>query len=133
MAVLELTCARAIVVGLAGGVTILVSASWVGAHGGDRDSVHGCVAKSSGYLRIVGPDDVCKQSETALDWTSGELAPGTVLGEGNNDTTGPEGHLALGTVGRANLVPEAVDTAQLAPGGGHGRPGQRARLLEPDG
>lgn len=115
MAVGELTLRRAVALGVGAGLAVLASASWAGAHGGDSAAVHGCVVPSSGYLRIVDPDETCKTNETALDWTSGALAPGSVLGEGNNVADGLSGHLALGTVGRANLVPEAVDTAQLAP------------------
>ena len=36
------------------------------AHGGDSEKVHTCVNDSSGIIRVVGPDDGCRNNETPV-------------------------------------------------------------------
>ena len=38
------------------------------AHGGNVNFIHSCVANKDGSIRIVGPNDLCKGKETAVDW-----------------------------------------------------------------
>ncbi|HEV8673786.1 MAG TPA: hypothetical protein VGX21_07065 [Methylomirabilota bacterium] len=47
----------------------LVTLGW--AHGGDPTLIHGCVQQGSSHVRIVGPFDVCRRTETAVDWPAG--------------------------------------------------------------
>ncbi|MBI3077595.1 MAG: hypothetical protein HYY85_11540 [Deltaproteobacteria bacterium] len=37
-------------------------------HGGDTTKIHSCVNKSSGEVKIVGANALCKQHEMAVDW-----------------------------------------------------------------
>jgi 2-iminobutanoate/2-iminopropanoate deaminase len=47
------------------------------AHGGDATLVHACVNAASGVMRLVGPNDACRNGEFALDWrtAAGSVAP----------------------------------------------------------
>ena len=57
------------------GIAAIVTVALVGAlvtiqlraHGGDPDAVHTCVNDSSGVIKVVDPDDGCKNNETAVD------------------------------------------------------------------
>lgn len=108
---------RLLLVGLAAGASVLATTTLASAHDGDTTKVHGCIVPSSGYLRVIAPDESCKKGEKAVDWSTGdsEIAAGSITGENNNaDVAAATGDLALRTVGRANLVAGAVDTAQIA-------------------
>lgn len=50
---------------------LLVARTDVQAHGGDASLVHGCVNKNSGRARIVGANDECLPSESAVHWSGG--------------------------------------------------------------
>lgn len=39
------------------------------AHGGDVTLVHACVNNGNGLVRIVDPNDSCRDSENAVDWS----------------------------------------------------------------
>ena len=107
---------RAVVTAAAAVVALVSTGSLVSAHGGDSNAVHACIVPSSGYLRVVDASADCKKGETPIDWSLGSgLAAGSVTGQGNNLVASqPGGALALETVGRANIVAGAIDTAQLA-------------------
>lgn len=51
----------------------LTAATGVSAHGGNPNLIHGCVG-GHGNLRVVGPNNACGASETALDWNIQGLA-----------------------------------------------------------
>lgn len=60
-------------------VLTLTKTTWiVYADGDDESLIHACV-KSGGGVRIVGPDDLCKSSETSTHWgiTGPQGEPGT--------------------------------------------------------
>ena len=60
------------------------------AHGCDTTPIHACVNSSDGTLRIVGANDTCKKSETALDWNIvGPVGPAGP--QGLKGDTGPQG------------------------------------------
>jgi hypothetical protein len=99
--------------------SLLLSASLAAAHGGDTSKVHACADRGNGGLRMIKPDESCRPHETAVDWSTGgagnfELEPGSVTGQGNNLPDGPVGHIALATVGRANLVDGAVTASKVS-------------------
>lgn len=60
---------RAMLVGLGALAALLTTSSLAGAHGGDTNKIHGCVASSTGNLRVIDPGESCKKGETALDWS----------------------------------------------------------------
>ncbi len=41
-------------------------------HGGDPTKIHSCVNNASGEIKIVDPNDTCKNNWTPLDWGSAE-------------------------------------------------------------
>jgi len=47
----------------------LVAPPTADAHGGVSGVIHGCVQQGSLQVRIVGPDDVCRDPETAVHWS----------------------------------------------------------------
>lgn len=73
-------------------------------HGGDATRIHGCV-DSKGVLRVVAPNGVCRNNETALDWSiTGPAGP-----------TGPQGPTGpMGPQGPAG--PQGVAGPQGEPG-----------------
>ena len=80
------------------------SAAFVSAHGGDPTKVHACVlvtaggggpgslasAGEAGALRIVGPNDLCRVNETALDWNQSAV-PGPAGPQGPQGLPGLQG------------------------------------------
>ena len=60
----NLLVALLIMVGMIGSSLI----TYTFAHGGDTNLIHGCVRKITGVLRVVGANDTCLPTETALDW-----------------------------------------------------------------
>jgi hypothetical protein len=91
------------------GAVIGAGAVLVSAHGGDQNQIHGCVHPNSAALRIVEPDDVCKDKETALDWNfAGPQGPQGPQGEpGEPGEPGPPGDVGpqgeTGPAGATNL------------------------------
>jgi hypothetical protein len=74
-------------------------------------TIHGCVARSNGSLRVVDSDGLCKQNETALDWNvAGARGP-----------TGPPGQ--TGPTGRAGPTGSQGPTGHTGATGGRGPTG----------
>jgi hypothetical protein len=75
------------------------SASLVWAHGGDTNLIHACVRNGVGLVRIIGPNQQCRNHETAVDWgiigPQGEPGPQGDIGpqgpQGLQGETGPQG------------------------------------------
>ncbi|HEU0106250.1 MAG TPA: hypothetical protein VFT38_08775 [Vicinamibacteria bacterium] len=71
------------------------------ADGGDPTVIHACVQKSSQQVRIVGPNDACRSTETAVHWSIvGPTGPAGVPGAAG--PTGPQG--VVGPTGPQGLV-----------------------------
>ena len=49
-------------------VMMLVSVTYVRAHGGNTALIHACVSNSSGEIKIVGANANCPSNYRALDW-----------------------------------------------------------------
>ncbi|MFN8585478.1 MAG: hypothetical protein U0446_09195 [Dehalococcoidia bacterium] len=77
----------AVTAALLGGVAV------VSAHGGDTNSIHACVNKTNGQVRVVGASEDCKVPEYALDWRiAGPAgASGSTGPQGASGPTGPQG------------------------------------------
>ena len=59
------------------------------------DVIHACVAKPNGKIRIVASADMCKPSETAVDWDQSGPATGPFKFVGfTTATVGASGILA---------------------------------------
>jgi len=98
-------------------VLLVAGAVMVGAHGGDASMIHGCIAKDTKYVRIVGANDRCKSGETAIDWN----VQGPQGAVGQTGPIGPAGPIgATGSVG-----PAGADGVAGPPGatGPQGPPG----------
>ena len=69
--------------------TMTGAAATAAAHGGNTALVHSCVVLSSGSVKIVGANDVCKANEQAVDWptaaanTTYSAGSGLALSAGN--------------------------------------------------
>ncbi len=74
------------------------------AHGGNGSLIHACVLTRIGLVRIVGSDESCRPSETALDWNI--QGPAGPQGE-----TGPQGE--QGPKGDPGPEPTSMDWANV--------------------
>lgn len=74
---MNIRCAIGILIALTESALCLSVPSVYG-HGGDLNKVHACVNISSGTVKFVGPDSVCGNNETAVDWDKpSRTEPGT--------------------------------------------------------
>lgn len=83
----------------------------VGADGGNPNLIHACVQKSAGRVRIVGPNEECRSSETSVHWAiTGPQGP-----------VGPQGPQGLpGPIGQPG---PAGPPGPQGPAGAAGLPG----------
>src|SRR6185436_19196046 len=74
---------------------VVGAASWVAASENPAPTIHACVQRDSGQVRIVAANEQCRRSETALEWNAeGPAGPAGAAGP-----AGPAG--APGDVGPA--------------------------------
>lgn len=100
--------------GFASNGVLLLTASTVSADGGDTSIIHACVSNKTGSMRIVGPAESCKSTETPLHWSiagpagpQGPTGPAGPQGmKGDTGPTGPEG--AVGPPGPAGSSGDLV-------------------------
>jgi len=59
-------------------------------HGGDADLIHGCQNAVTGQLRLIGPDEECRNKETAVDWNK-EGIRGDPGADGADGAAGADG------------------------------------------
>jgi hypothetical protein len=62
--------------------------AWVSAHGGDAGVIHACVHRSSDQVRIVGPNDGCRNAENPIHWSA---SGGPAGPQGPQGPPGPAG------------------------------------------
>jgi hypothetical protein len=105
-------------------VAVVASAVSIGAlaHGGDTAKIHGCVVKYVKFVRIVGANENCLSSETALDWNAQGPPglPGATGPQGPAGATGPAGPgsaLGFGYVAANGDVIESRSSAGAGAGG----------------
>ena len=100
----------------------VVLATQIRAHdGNDPVQIHACVNdvgddddNGGGKVRIIGPDDECKNNETAVDWSI----------EGDAGPQGPQGAAGSpGTQGAAGSSGSQGDPGAQGPPGGAGPQG----------
>ena len=128
-------------------VSVVGAASWVSASEDRSASVHACVDRKSGHVRIVADGDRCRPHEKALEWNvdgpAGPAgAPGQAGPEGPAGPAGPEG--APGVSGWEHVTSSAVvvsagatrsavircPTGKQVFGGGFGTPSPAMTVLE---
>src|SRR2546425_860748 len=98
---------------MAGIIALTISLSpWiVSAHDGDLTVIHACVQAASAQTRIVGPNDECRQTETAVHWSI-VGPPGPQGPAGPVGPVGPQGPPgSQGPPGPAASMPIDEDTA----------------------
>ena len=83
-----------------GSTTVIAAAGLVGA-----DGVIRACANGAGVLRVLGPGESCRGSETALSWNQSE-------GQGSTGATGPTG--ATGATGPAGTFPLTSPNGQYS-------------------
>jgi hypothetical protein len=72
---------------IVGGATLLVSAQT-----GDNTTIHACVGKLTGNLRVIDEGASCTRLETPLEWNAGGAGePGPAGPEGPAGPAGPQG------------------------------------------
>src|SRR5690242_6469414 len=96
---------------LVGQLICITFVAAVGAHGGDPSLMHSCI-KSDGTLRIVGPSELCKSSETARDWSIAGPA-GPQGPQGQQGPTGPQGPAGPGDPVRRLVDALGVDIGSV--------------------
>src|SRR5687767_15140895 len=101
-------------------VVLSGSAYVASAHGGDPGKIHSCVNNSSGTIKIVGPNDTCKNNETAVDWDA-DGGTGATGPAGPTGATGPQG--PAGPAGATGPQGPAGPTGATGPAGANGATG----------
>ncbi|HEV8625969.1 MAG TPA: hypothetical protein VG034_16065 [Acidimicrobiia bacterium] len=113
-------------------VPVVGTASWVAASEAPSATIHACVQRDSGQVRIVSADEHCRRTETALDLnTQGPAGPAGAAGpagpagpRGDAGPAGPAG--ADGPAGaagaRGEMGPEGPQ-GDTGPAGATGDPG----------
>lgn len=77
-------------------VPVVGAASWVAASENPSPSIHACVHRETGLVRVAAAGEPCRRSETALVWnTEGPAGPqgetGAIGPAGSAGPTGPAG------------------------------------------
>ena len=85
------------------GVTFVLALAWVTsavyAYGGDPTLIHACVNKSSGEVKIVGPNASCQKNENPLEWPgTSALDKGSVIVHGTQQFAGFKVCIGIGGV-----------------------------------
>ena len=118
-------------------VPVVGAASWVAASENPVPTIHACVHRENGQVRIVSAGEQCRRNETALEWnaegpagpadagTQGEVGPAGSQGEtgpaGPKGDPGPAG--PQGEPGPAGVQGEAGATGPAGPQGETGATG----------
>src|SRR5215211_7215131 len=99
-----------------------------------QQTIHACVKKNDGRLRIVGPASACRKKERALDWNTqgpkgdaGAPGPAGAKGEtGAQGSAGPKGEVgAQGPTGPAGATGPAGPAGPAGPKGDTGPQGPK--------
>jgi len=105
-------------------VPVVGAASWVWAgEDGSSATIHACVDRKNGQVRIVAAGDGCRNSETALRWNA-EGPPGPAGPQGPVGPAGqPGGPGPAGPQGQAGAAGSPGDTGPAGPSGDPGPAG----------
>src|SRR6185295_10001037 len=91
---------------------VVGAASWVAASENPTPTIHACVQRDSGQVRVVSANEQCRRAETALEWNN----------EGPAGSAGPAG--PAGTPGDGGPAGPKGDSGPAGPAGADGFAGQ---------
>ncbi len=102
-------------------VPVVGAASWVAASEDPSPTIHACVQRDNGHVRIVSAGEQCRHSETALGWNAeGPAGPAGAAGpagpagpKGDSGPAGPAG--AAGAQGEMGPAGPQGDTGPAGP------------------
>ena len=126
---------RRTVIALAIVVAVPGVAAWASGTEDPGDTIHACVDRQNGQVRIVSADDHCRRHEAALEWNAegpaGPEGPAGSAGlqglagpQGETGGTGPQGPAGpSGPQGDAGPAGPAGDTGPAGPAGPQGEIG----------
>jgi hypothetical protein len=73
-------------------VPVVGAASWVAASENPSPTIHACVHRENGQVRIGSAGEQCRRHETALDWNAeGPAGPAGAGAQGEMGPAGPQG------------------------------------------
>jgi hypothetical protein len=100
-------------------VPVVGAASWVAASENPSPTIHACVHRETGQVRIVSAGEQCRRNETALDWNA--EGPAGPAGAGTQGEVGPAG--PQGDIGATGPVGPQGETGAAGPAGPQGETG----------
>jgi len=116
-------------------VPVVGAASWVAAGEDPSATIHACVQRDSGQVRIVSAAEACRRSETALEWNAegpagpagaaGPAGPAGAAGaRGDMGPAGPQGDTGpAGATGDPGPAGPQGESGPTGPGGLQGETG----------
>lgn len=103
-------------------VPVVGAASWVAANENPSPTIHACVHRETGQVRIVSAGEQCRRNETALEWNAeGPAGPAGAGAEGVMGPAGPQGE--MGPAGPQGDIGPAGPAGDPGPAGPQGEPG----------
>jgi hypothetical protein len=103
-------------------VPVVGAASWVAASENPSPTIHACVHRETGQVRIVSAGEQCRRNETALDWNAeGPAGPAGAGTQGEVGPAGPQGE--IGPAGPKGDPGPAGPQGEPGPAGAQGEPG----------
>ena len=100
-------------------VPVVGAASWVAASENPSPTIHACVHRENGQVRIVAAGDQCRRQESSLEWnTEGPSGAGA---QGAAGPAGPQGE--MGPAGPQGDIGPAGPAGDPGPAGPQGEPG----------
>jgi hypothetical protein len=121
-------------------VAVPGAAAWASATEDRAPTIHACVDRQNGQLRIVSPGEPCRRHESALEWNSqGDTGPAGAQGEmgpagaaGAPGISGWEQKTAFGIVapGATGSALVRCSPGKQVIGGGFASPGTGISVLE---
>ncbi|HEX6380939.1 MAG TPA: hypothetical protein VF180_06830 [Acidimicrobiia bacterium] len=103
-------------------VPVVGAASWVAASENPSPTIHACVHRETGQVRIVSAGEQCRRNETALEWNAeGPAGPAGAGAEGVMGPAGPQGE--MGPAGPQGDIGPAGPAGDPGPAGPQGEPG----------
>lgn len=103
-------------------VPVVGVASWVAASETPSPTIHACVHRETGQVRIVSAGDQCRRQESSLEWNSeGPAGPAGAGTQGEVGPAGPQGE--IGPAGPKGDPGPAGPQGDPGPAGAQGEPG----------
>lgn len=106
-------------------IPVVGTASWVAASENSSATIHACVHRESGQVRIVSGGEQCRRNETALEWNAeGPAGPVGAGAQGEMGPAGPQGDTGpAGPTGDPGPAGPQGETGAVGPAGPQGPAG----------